>query len=148
MENTELRPGRTRMTTARGIICKAPELGRTKQRLAASIGARAAADLSACFLRDIAATINRIPESVCWRGYAVYAPANGAAILRKLLPAGLGFLPQAGHDLGEVLLGAAQGLLAADHDSVLLVHGDSPTLPPPLLLPGSAALRAPTERRR
>ena len=78
MENTELRPGRTRMTTALGIICKAPELGRTKTRLAASIGARAAADLSACFLRDIAATINSIPESVCWRGYAVYAPANGA----------------------------------------------------------------------
>ena len=146
MENTELRPGRTRMTTALGIICKAPELGRTKTRLAASIGARAAADLSACFLRDIAATINGIPESVCWRGYAVYAPANGAEILRKLLPDGLGFLLQAGHDLGEVLLGAAQGLLAARHDSVLLVNGDSPTLPPRLLLQAIDALRASSDR--
>ena len=40
---------------------------------------------------------------------AVYAPANGAAILRKLPP-------------------------AAGHDNVLLVNGDSPTLPPRLLL--------------
>jgi uncharacterized protein len=134
------------MTSAIGIICKAPEPGRTKTRLAASIGAKPAADLSACFLRDLATTIDSIPESVGWRGYAVYAPADGEAILRKLLPAGFGFLLQAGRDLGEVLLGASQKLLAAGHNTVLLVNGDSPTLPRRLLLQAIAKLGAPSDR--
>lgn len=134
------------MTAAIGLICKAPEPGRAKTRLAASIGARTAADLSACFLRDLATIIEAIPEGIGRRGYAVYAPAEGEAILRGLLPADFGFLPQAGRDLGDVLLGATQALLAAGHDGVLLVNGDSPTLPPHLLLQAIEELRAPGER--
>lgn len=134
------------MTAAIGLICKAPEPGRAKTRLATSIGARAAADLSACFLRDLATTIEAIPESIGRRGYAVYAPVEGEAILRKLLPANFGFLLQAGRDLGDVLLGATQALLAAGHDGVLLVNGDSPTLPPHLLLQAIEELRAPGGR--
>jgi uncharacterized protein len=134
------------MTSAIGIICKAPEPGRTKTRLAASIGAKPAADLSASFLRDVATTIDSIPESVGWRGYAVYAPADGEAILRKLLPANFGFLLQAGRDLGEVLLGASEKLLAAGHNTVLLVNGDSPTLPRRLLLLAIAELGASSDR--
>jgi rSAM/selenodomain-associated transferase 1 len=134
------------MTAAIGLICKAPVPGRTKTRLAASIGAYTAADLSACFIRDLAATIAGIPESVGRRGYAVYAPPEGEPILRELLPPGFRFLLQAGRDLGEVLLGATQALLGAGHDSVLLVNGDSPTLPSRLLLQAIHNLRAPGKR--
>jgi rSAM/selenodomain-associated transferase 1 len=134
------------MTAAIGLICKAPLPGRTKTRLAASIGVRTAADLSACFLRDLAATIEGIPESVDCRGYAVFAPPEGELTLRELLPPGFGFLLQAGRDLGEVLLGATQALLGAGHDGVLLVNGDSPTLPPRLLLQAIQNLRAPGKR--
>lgn len=134
------------MTAAIGLICKAPVPGRTKTRLAASIGVRTAADLSACFLRDLAATIEGIPESVGCRGYAVFAPPEGESTLRELLPPGFGFLLQAGRDLGEVLLGATQALLGAGHDGVLLVNGDSPTLPPRLLLQAIQNLRAPGKR--
>jgi rSAM/selenodomain-associated transferase 1 len=131
------------MSTAIGIICKAPEPGRTKTRLAARIGARAAADLSACFLRDLAATVAGIAGQ---RGYAVYAPAGGEAVLRGLMLPGFGFLLQTGRDLGEVLLGATRSLLEAGHEAVLLVNGDSPTLPGRLLVQAIESLRAPGDR--
>jgi rSAM/selenodomain-associated transferase 1 len=134
------------MTTAIALICKAPLLGHAKTRLAASIGARAAAELSACFLRDLAATIDELPESVGRTGYAVYAPPEGGPLLRELLPRSFCFLLQTGRDLGEVLLRATQALLEAGHDDVLLVNGDSPTLPPHLLLQAIQNLRPPGQR--
>jgi uncharacterized protein len=131
------------MTTAIGIVCKSPEPGRTKTRLALHIGARAAADLSSCFLRDLAATVAEISSH---GGYAVYAPAGGETMLRGLMPQGFGFLLQTGRDLGEVLFGAARSLLEAGHHGVLLVNGDSPTLPPRLLMQATDTLRTPGDR--
>ncbi|MBI3705048.1 MAG: hypothetical protein HY244_14675 [Rhizobiales bacterium] len=49
-------------TAAIGIMCKVPQPGYTKTRLAASLGATAAAELSTCFLRDVAAAIEAVPE--------------------------------------------------------------------------------------
>ena len=129
-----------------GIICKAPEPGRSKTRLAAAIGEAAASELSACFLRDVAAAIEAVPEALGRRGYGVYAPDGAEGIMRQLLPAGFGLLLQAGDDLGHVLLGATRALLDAGHDCVLLVNGDSPTLPPRLLVDGMEALRTPGDR--
>src|SRR5690348_6220023 len=105
-------------------MCKAPLPGRTKTRLAASIGLTAAAELSACFLRDLAASIETIPSDVDRRGFAIYAPAGAEATLRDLSPPEFGLFLQTGRDLGEALLGATRGLLAAGHGSVLLVNGD------------------------
>ena len=129
-----------------GIICKAPQPGRAKTRLATTIGAIAASKLSACFLRDVAAAIEAVPETLGRRGYGVYAPAGVEQITRDLLPAGFGLLLQAGDDLGHVLLGATRALLLAGHDCVLLVNGDSPTLPPRLLVQAVEALRQPGDR--
>ena len=126
-----------------GIICKAPQPGHSKTRLATAIGEVAASELSACFLSDVAAAIEAVPEALGRRGYGVYAPAGTEDIMRRLLPAGFGLLLQAGDDLGHVLLGATRALLAGGHDSVLLVNGDSPTLPPRLLIQAVEALREP-----
>ena len=93
-----------------GIIGKAPQPGRAKTRLAAAIGAVAASELSACFLRDVAAAIEAVPETLGRRGYGVYAPAGAEPIMRQLLPATFGFLLQVGDDLGDVLFGAARDL--------------------------------------
>src|SRR5260221_6520628 len=92
-----------------GIICKAPQPGRSKTRLAAAIGVAAASELSACFLRDVAAAIEAVPEALGRRGYGVYAPAGAEHIMRQLLPAEVGLLLQAGDDLGHVLACAAGG---------------------------------------
>ena len=129
-----------------GIICKAPLPGRSKTRLALAIGEVAASELSACFLRDVASAIEAVPEVLGRRGYGVYAPADGEHIMRKLLPAGFGLLLQAGDDLGFVLLGATSALLDAGHDCVLLVNGDSPTLPSRLLVQAIESLRESGDR--
>jgi rSAM/selenodomain-associated transferase 1 len=129
-----------------GIICKAPQPGRSKTRLATAIGEVAASELSACFLRDVAAAIEAIPEALGRRGYGVYAPAGAEHIMQQLLPARFGLLLQTGNDLGHVLLGATRALLLAGHDCVLLVNGDSPTLPPRLLAQAIEVMREPGDR--
>src|SRR5215813_13623119 len=129
-----------------GIICKAPQPGHSKTRLATAIGEVAASELSACFLRDVAAAIEALPEAIGRRGYGVYAPVGAEHIMRQLLPASFGLLLQAGDDLGHVLIGATRALLDAGHDCVLLVNGDSPTLPPRFLTQAIEALRAPGDR--
>src|SRR5258708_6307229 len=133
-------------SAAIGIICKAPQPGRSKTRLATAIGGVAASELSACFLRDVAAAIVAVPEALNRRGYGVYAPAGAESIMRQLLPADFELLLQAGDDLGHVLLGATRALLDAGHDCALLVNGDSPTLPPRFLVQAMEALRAPGDR--
>ena len=129
-----------------GIICKAPQPGRAKTRLATAIGAIAASELSACFLRDVAAAIEAVPETLGRRGYGVYAPAGVEHIMRELLPPTFGLQLQAGNDLGDVLLGAARDFLRDGHASVLLVNGDSPTLPTRFLVQAIEALREPGDR--
>ena len=124
-----------------GIMCKAPQPGSTKTRLARAIGAVAASELSACFLRDVAAAIEAVPETLGRCGYAVYAPAGTEQVLRDLLPTEFGLLLQAGDDFGEVLFGAARDLLSAGHDCILLVNGDSPTLPCRFLVQAIETLR-------
>jgi rSAM/selenodomain-associated transferase 1 len=134
------------MQAAVGIICKAPRPGATKTRLAAVIGEDAAAEASACFLRDLGASIEQIPPRLGRRGYAVYAPAGAGEELRALLPPSFGLLLQADAILGNVLHGATCELLAHPHDCVLLVNGDSPTLPPRFLSQAIDRLRRPGDR--
>jgi uncharacterized protein len=133
-------------TAAIGIMCKAPQAGRAKTRLAATVGAAAAAELSACFLRDVAASIEAVPEQLGRRGYGVFAPAGTEAILRRLFPPAFGLLLHAGDQFGDVLFGAMRDLLAAGHDCVLLVNGDSPTLPSSFLAEAIRLLRQPGDR--
>ena len=136
----------TPATTAIGIMCKAPRSGRTKTRLAAHVGPDAAAALSACFLRDVAAAIEAVPQELGRKAYAVYAPAGTEAELRPLFPHGFGLMLQTGDDLGRALFGAMRDLLARGHDGVLLVNGDSPTLPPAFLARAIEMLRQPGDR--
>jgi rSAM/selenodomain-associated transferase 1 len=133
-------------SAAIGIMCKAPVPGRTKTRLAAVIGPQRAADLSACFLRDIAATIEAVPDGLGRRGYGVYAPAGAEAQLREILPPSFGLLLQADANFDNVLIGAVRDLLGRGHDCVILVNSDGPTLPARLLLEAIDLLRRPQDR--
>jgi hypothetical protein len=131
---------------ALGIICKSPQPGHTKTRLAQAIGSLAAAQLAACFLRDVAAAIEAVPPQFGRRGFAVYAPAGTEKELKRILPPTFGFLLQAHADFENVLFGATRDLLAAGHDCVILVNGDSPTLPTAHLVQALEALRRPGDR--
>ena|SRR5882724_2153898 len=134
------------ITAAIGIMCKAPRPGATKTRLGALIGAGAAAQLSECFLRDVAAAIEAIPERLGRKGYGVYAPAGAEAELRRVLPSSFDLLLKQDAQFDNVLHGAVQDLLAQGHDCVALINGDSPTLPSRLLSDAIDALRRPGDR--
>ena len=133
-------------SAAIGIICKAPRVGASKTRLIPLLGPDQAARLSGCFLRDIAATIQSLPPAAATRGFMVFAPADAEAELRRFMPGEFGAMCQHHAGLGEVLFHASADLLAAGHDCVLLVNGDSPTLPASLLAEAVAALRQPGDR--
>jgi uncharacterized protein len=133
-------------TAALGIMCKVPRPGATKTRLAAWLGAERAAALSACFLRDVAAAVELVPERLGRRGYGVYAPAGAERDLGALLPDSFGLVLVADAYFGAVLLRAARHLLESGHDCAILINSDSPTLPPSLLVHAVEALRAPGDR--
>lgn len=128
------------------IVCKTPRPGASKTRLAALVGADAAASLSACFIRDVAASIEAVPAAIGRRGHALFAPVGSEDALRPLLPAGWGLTCRADTDFGAVLFDGMAGYLAAGHDCALIVNSDSPTLAPLLLTAAVAALRAPGDR--
>jgi rSAM/selenodomain-associated transferase 1 len=129
-----------------GIMCKAPRPGQTKTRLAAMIGLERAAELSGCFLRDVAAAIEAVPESLGRKGYGIYAPAGAEAELRRTLPPSFDLLLQADASFGRLLHNAVGDLLAAGHDCVMLVNSDSPTLPTSFVVEAVEALRRPGDR--
>ena len=129
-----------------GIMCKAPHAGATKTRLVPELGAQGAADLSACFLRDLSTTIAALPRTIGVKGYAIFSPKDAEAELRTILSEEFGFLHHSGSNFGAVLLSAMRSLLALRHDCVLLVNSDSPTLPPELLKRAIATLREEGDR--
>ena len=134
------------LAAAVGIMCKAPVPGVTKTRLGAFIGADHACALSACFLRDVAAAIIDIPPALGAKGYGVYAPAGTEQALRAILPPSFDLLLQSDSDFGNVLHGAMCKLLEGGHDCVLLVNGDSPTLPSQYLSQAITELRRQGDR--
>lgn len=133
-------------TAALGIMCKAPRPGAAKTRLAAVVGPEPAAALAACFLRDVAASIEAVPEELGRRGYGVYAPADGEAALQEIFPASFGLVLQEDADFGLVLASAARHLLEVGHDCAVLINADSPTLPSRLLVEAIERLRRPGDR--
>jgi rSAM/selenodomain-associated transferase 1 len=129
-------------SVAVAIVCKTPIVGQSKTRLAPPLAPADCARLSACFIGDVASTI----QSVCMdghaTGYAVYSPAGSEAALGALLPAGFRLIPQGEGGLGERLTRATQELLGRGHAGVVLVNSDSPTLPCAILREAVDAVRA------
>jgi uncharacterized protein len=127
-------------SVAVAIICKTPITGLCKTRLSPPLSPEECAAISACFIRDLSATIDALARTDRdLRCYAVYTPVGSEARLRSLLPRGFRLLPQSKGDLGARLLSATVDLLNAGHDGAILVNSDSPTLPLPIL---RAAVRA------
>lgn len=127
-------------------MCKAPRVGISKTRLIPDLGPDVAAQLSRSFLIDLAASIQAAAQEIRANGYMVFAPAEAEAELRAFMPSSFGALCQHHKHLGTVLARAMTDLLNAGHDCVLLINGDSPTLPTSLLTQAIVALRQPGDR--
>jgi rSAM/selenodomain-associated transferase 1 len=119
-------------TIAVGIFCKTPLPGLSKTRLSPPLRPDECADLSACFIRDLTATIQAVAHAGDVTGYAVYTPAGTETALRALLPPGFRLLAQCAGDFGTRLQTATRALLDA-HAGAILVNSDSPTLPASIL---------------
>jgi rSAM/selenodomain-associated transferase 1 len=125
-----------------GIFCKTPAAGLSKTRLAPPLRPDECAALSACFIRDLAETVQTITRDGDAAGYAVYTPAGSENALRKLLPDHFGLLLQGEGDLGARLLRATEDLLGLGHAGAILLNADSPTLPAAILRAAVDAVRA------
>ena len=123
-----------------GIFCKTPAPGQSKTRLSPPLRADECAAISACFIRDLAATIEQVARDATSTGYAVYTPVGSEARLRALLPGGFRLLPQCEGDFGTRLATATRDLLET-HDGAILVNSDSPTLPAAILSAAVSATR-------
>ena len=127
--------------TAFVLMAKAPRVGRVKTRLIPPLSAEEAAELSRCFIRDMAANVAEVAHTQRGVGVVAFTPPDDAAAFDDLLPPGFHLLPQRGADLGERLLHAAEDLLSAGFASVSLINADSPTLPQARLAEAAALLR-------
>jgi rSAM/selenodomain-associated transferase 1 len=128
-------------SVAIGIFCKTPAAGLSKTRLSPPLRPEECSWLSACFIRDLAATIHGLSLNGEAAPYAVYTPAGTEGPLRDLLPAGFHLLLQCEADFGARLLQATIDLLDAGHAGAILVNADSPTLPASILRAAVHAVR-------
>jgi hypothetical protein len=131
---------------ALSIVCKTPGVGGGKSRLRHLLGAEGVAALSACFIRDVAATLHALPGEADRQCYAIYSPAGSGDLLRPLLPDGWKLVFRQAATIGEVLHGATTGFLADGHDGAIVVNADSPTLPASVVQEAIAALGEPGDR--
>jgi len=132
---------RLRGTVALAIFCKTPVAGESKTRLAPLLGGEQCAQLSACFIADLAHTIHALTTDADVVGYALYTPKGTEAELNRLLPPGFELLAQAEGDFGARLNQGVEDLIAAGHVGAILLNSDSPTLPRKILRAAVDAVR-------
>jgi len=128
------------------IVCKTPGVGGGKSRLRPVLGADTVARMSACFIRDIAATLDGLAPTIGGSRIAIYSPAGSEEALLPLLPPHWRLFFQQAATIGEVLHASTTAFLAEGHDCALVVNADSPTLPGSVVEQAIAALRESGDR--
>ena len=127
-----------RARVALAVMAKVPAAGEVKTRLCPPLTPAAAATLARCFLQD------RVEQLATLEGsdaLVAFAPPEGEAELRALLPAGTRLVPQVGADLGARLDRLLSDLLAEGYAGAAAVDADSPTLPTRFLRRAGEILR-------
>lgn len=128
------------------VMAKAPRVGQAKTRLASVLSPEAAAEISACFIRDMVGNIVDAATEAAIDGYVAYSPRDAKREFRAMLTEGVGLLPSRRPGLAASLHDAASDLLGAGYGSVCLVNSDSPTLPTPVLVNAARILAGPSDR--
>jgi hypothetical protein len=115
--------------------------GKSKTRLSPPLRPEECAAISACFIRDLTATIGELAKDGDVTGYAVYTPVGSENALRALLPDRFELAPQCEGGFGVRLLQGISDLLDTGHDGAILINSDSPTLPASILRTAIDAMR-------
>jgi uncharacterized protein len=119
------------------LFLKAPEKGRVKTRLAASLGEEMVLDLYRCFVEDSIQTI-------AGGGYDMlicYDPPSAHPWISQWLGERHPLLPQSGGDLGERMQNAFRTAFSRGCCAALIVGSDIPDLPSRFYGEALAALR-------
>lgn len=106
------------------VFVRYPTPGRVKTRLAAGLGAEAAARIYDAFVRDLVGRFSGSPFDVRWD---VAPPDLGFADRFGIPPESC--RPQRGADLGARMLDAFRTTLVDDGDRCVLIGSDAPHLP-------------------
>lgn len=112
------------------LMAKAPIAGQVKTRLIGALSAEDAADLYAAFLSDTFAVMEDVAyerESV--RLVLCYTPEGEEEAFEKVEREGSLMLAQRGDHLGQRLENCFADLFEHGFHSVVIIGGDSPTLP-------------------
>ena len=136
------------------VMGKAPRSGSAKTRLAATVGAAAAAALAAAFLSDTTANVVLAGRHAPIQSVVAYAPAGSEPLLEPLLAPGTSLLLADGHGMetpgvagfGCALLQAIERLLDAGHAAACVLNADGPTLPTRHLVRAAHLLARPGDR--
>jgi len=110
------------------LFAKYPEPGRVKTRLAKSIGDIQAASYYKEFLKRIAEKLEGLRDKHEILVY--YTPPNKKSGIKKVIGSSFKFFPQTGSDLGERMQNAFMESFRSGFERVIIIGGDSPTLPP------------------
>lgn len=118
------------MKEALVLMAKAPRVGEVKTRLLGALDATAAKDLYVSFLSDTFALMEMVWEArdelqlvLC------YTPAGAEEAFEEIEREGSLMILQRGDDLGERLRNCFADLFAMGYEAVVIIGGDSPTLP-------------------
>ncbi len=122
------------------IFTKAPIPGLVKTRLVPPLTPEEATRVHAAALRDTVALARRAVGSGSIELW-VAGDAGALPMVAALCP-GLRVEAQVGSDLGDRLARAFNAAFAREHERVLIIGSDHPTLPPDRLREGFAALAA------
>lgn len=106
------------------VFARYPTPGKVKTRLAAGIGAEAAARLYEAFVRDLARRFSSVPYAVRW---SVAPPDEGFARRFGIDPGKC--RAQVGADLGARMLDAFSSHLEGKQDRCVIIGSDTPHLP-------------------
>ena len=118
------------MKEALVLMAKAPLAGQVKTRLIGALTAEDAADLYAAFLSDTFVVMEDIAdEREGLRLVLCYTPEGEEEAFEKVEREGSLMLAQRGADLGERLQNCFADLFKMGYETVVIIGGDSPTLP-------------------
>ena len=130
------------MNPCLAVMCKQPERGKVKTRIAAALGDDRAAEVYRCALHDTLALASSIADVSHVLSYA--PPTGNARRYFEQAAPDFALIPQQGVTLGERISGTLAPLLK-NYSPVVLIGSDSPDLPAELITRAFEILRGPTD---
>ncbi len=128
------------------FMAKASTPGRAKTRLVPPLTFDEAAALNTAFLQDVAANVLAAACEADIAGYAAFGPSGSDDFFQRILPPAIGLIEAWLPNFGDCLLRTIEHILAAGHDSAVVLNSDSPTLPTALLVETAEVLAQPGDR--